>query len=90
MLNLVHSKLCPCTKENIPLKNGTYREYWSIYRGQGFPAVVGFGSSLTPSPGLPSVTSTGDREEAREREDILMTGEGERGWGRRQIKSYDG
>ncbi len=36
-----------------------YREYWMIYRGLGFVAVVWFGSSPPSSPPLPSVSSTG-------------------------------
>ncbi len=43
----------------------TAREYWMIYRGPGFLAIVWFGSPPTPSP---SVSSTGDAPEDWERE----------------------
>ncbi len=45
------------------------REYWMIYRGPGFLAVLWFGSSPTPSlPPIPSVSLTGETLEDRERE----------------------
>jgi hypothetical protein len=50
-----------------------------IYRGPGFLAVVGFGSSTPPSPLLLSVISTGDTNIVRLRKrDNLLTG-GEQG-----------
>jgi hypothetical protein len=48
------------------------REYWMIYRGPGFLAVLWFGSSKSPPP-LPSVRSTGDTQE-----DLLTGEEGRR------------
>ncbi len=61
------------------------REYWMIYRGPGFLAVVWFGSSSTPSHQshpLPSVSSTGNTQEDWEREATCWWGGGERGRGR--------
>ena len=57
------------------------RDYWIIYRGPGFLAVLWFGSYPTPSnpPPLPSVSSTGDTQELRKR--YLRTGEGRKGMG---------
>ncbi len=53
------------------------RDYWIIYRGPGFLAVLWFGSSPTPSnPPLPSVCWTGDTQGLRNR-DNLLTEEGE-------------
>ncbi len=72
----------------VPLLWG--REYWMIYRGQGFLAVVWLGGLLLhsfPLP-LPSVSSTGegDTYEDWERERQLADGRGEgSGWGRSQI-----
>ncbi len=45
---------------------GTRREYWIIYRGPCFLAVLWFVSSPTPSP-LPSISSTDDTQEDWER-----------------------
>ncbi len=53
---------------------GAGREYWMIYRGPEFLVVLQFGSSPTSSA-LPAVSSTGDTQEDRER-DNLLTGEG--------------
>ncbi len=55
------------------------REYWMIYRGQGFPAVlVWFGSYPTPHfPPLPSVRSTGDTQKDWERETTYSQERGE-------------
>ncbi len=65
------------------------REYWLTYRGPGFLAVIWFGSSPTPSPPLPSVSSTGDTQEDWEKIDNLLPGEGGgEGCGRR-AESYD-
>ncbi len=60
------------------------REYWMIYRGPGFLAGVWFRSSPTPSPPLPSVSSTGDPEEDWEREKTCWRERSEE-WGRSQI-----
>ncbi len=44
-------------------KRGCFREYWMIYSGPAILDVVWFGSSPTPTPPLPSVSSTGDKQE---------------------------
>ncbi len=62
-------------------ERGWSREYWMIYRGPGFLAIVWFGSSSTPH--LQSVSSTGDTQEYWERETTCLRekggGEGGRG-----------
>ncbi len=65
----------------------TGREYWIIYSGPGFFAVVWFASSPTPSSPPPSPVRKLDwRNTGRLRKrDNLLTGEGKKGWGRRQI-----
>jgi hypothetical protein len=57
------------------------REYWMIYRGPGFLAIVWFGSFPPPSPppSLQSVSTAGDTQEAWERESIA---DGRGGWRR--------
>jgi hypothetical protein len=44
-----------------------------IYRGQGFLAVVLFGSSPIPSPPSPVSSSTGDTQEDQERETTCLS-----------------
>jgi hypothetical protein len=62
------------------------REYWVIYRGPGFLAVVWFGSLPTPFP-LLSVYKLVRRRTGRLRKrDKLLTGEGRKGGG---PESYD-
>jgi hypothetical protein len=70
------------------VSTGATREYWIIYRGPGFFAVVRIGSTPTPSPPpLPSASClsfsvflfVAGRAYKRER------GGGYRGWGRSQI-----
>ncbi len=41
-----------------------HREYWIIYRGPGFIAIVWFGSSPNPFPPLPSQSFTADTQKA--------------------------
>ncbi len=58
------------------------REYWMVYRGPGFLAVVWFGLSHAPPtppphPSLPSVCSNGDTQEDWDRQ--LVDGRGGRG-----------
>ncbi len=60
------------------------REYWIIYRGTGFLAVVWFGSLPTPSPPLLSVTSTGAHRKT-EKKRQLADRRGWRGWERSHI-----
>ncbi len=65
---------------------GWNREYWMVYGGLNFLAVVWYGSWSTPPP--QSKSSTGDTQEDREGE--LYEGEGWRGWARSQfIRSRD-
>ncbi len=63
------------------------REYWMIYRGPGFLAVVWFGSSPTPLPHPPSSLSKLNRQHTGRlrKKDKLLTGEGGRGWARSWI-----
>jgi hypothetical protein len=59
----VHRKkgtLCRPWSNSVFTLNQPPREYWMIYRGPGFLAVVRIGSSPTPSPFLPSESSTDD------------------------------
>ncbi len=66
------------------------KEYWMICRGPGFLAVGWFGSSLIPSPALPSVCSTRESATQRKTEKERQVAEGrwgeEDGWG---AESYD-
>ncbi len=67
-----------------PFATGLYREYWTIYGGPGFLAVVWFASSPTPPP--PPLSKLDKRHTARLRKrDNLLTGEG--GWSRRPPES---
>ncbi len=68
-------------QDNVTMYSGELREYWIIYTGPCFLAVVWSGSSPTPSrqyvrPATHRKTET---------ENHLLTGEGGRGWRRRQI-----
>jgi hypothetical protein len=53
------------------------REYWMVYRGPVFLAVVWFGSSHT-SPHAAPLSRPGDKQKTRKR-DYSLTGKGERG-----------
>jgi len=65
------------------------RENWMIYKGPGFLAVVGFGSSPTPLPALFPVSKLDRRHTGRHwKRDNLRTGEGGRGWRRSQIRRW--
>ncbi len=55
----------------------TIREYWMLYRGPGFLAVVWFWLLNPLPPSLPSVSSTADTEEDWERETICWLERGE-------------
>ncbi len=65
------------------------REYWIIFRGPGFPAVVWFGSKPPPPPTLPPTSFTTFRQQIFSlslpvcRQLSLLTGEGS-GRGRSQ------
>ncbi len=52
------------------------REYWIVYRGPGFLALIWFGSSPAPSHPLPSVSSCCDTQEDGERETTFWQGGG--------------
>ncbi len=58
------------------------REYWMIYLGPGFLAVVWFGFSLTPSPLFRQLVSSPFSQSSWT---SLLTGGRGRGWGRSQI-----
>ncbi len=65
--------------------NNLVQRVWMIYRGPGFLPVVWFCSSLTLSPPLPSVRSSGDTQEELRKRDNLLMGEEGRGWARSRI-----
>jgi hypothetical protein len=70
------------------LGNAILREYWMIYRGPGFLAVVWFGSSSFPATPFPSHVSKldGDTQEDWERETTFWRERGrEGGWVRIRI-----
>ncbi len=56
-----------------------------IQKGQGFLAIVWFGSSPTCSPPLPSVSSTGDTQQDHEKKTSCWRERGGRGWARSGI-----
>jgi hypothetical protein len=74
-------KTDPCEKKQQLFLLLHFTEYWMIYRGPGFLAVVWLGSLPNPPPPLPSVSATGDTRSLRKRE-YLPTGEGGGGVGR--------
>ncbi len=59
------------------------REYWMIFRGPGFLAVVCFGSSPTPSQLSQEARTATRRKSEKERQ--LADGRRGGGWGRNQI-----
>ncbi len=64
-----------CLVSAIELPYMYSREYWMIYRGPGFLAVVFFCSMpMHPSPPLPSVNLTGDTQEDWERKTTCWAG----------------
>ncbi len=67
---------------SLPQSRDSTREYWMIYRGPGFLAVVWFGSCPIPFPSLPSVSSTKKTEKKKRQLADERVG---RGWGRSQI-----
>jgi hypothetical protein len=65
-----------CVRNASSKSSGNSRQYWMVYWGPGFPSVVWFGSSPTPSP----VSKLNCRHTGRlTKRDNFMTGEG--GWG---------
>ncbi len=63
------------------------REYWMIYRGPGLLAVEWFGSSFTPLPPLPSVSSTVAHTKAKKERQLARRERGGGGGG--GANSYD-
>ncbi len=68
--------------QSLYLLRDSNREYWIIYRGQGFLAVIWFGSFAAPPPPI-TVSKLDRRHTGRLRKrDNLLTGEGVGGgWG---------
>jgi hypothetical protein len=60
-------------------------EYWLIYRGLGFLAVVWCGSSPTPYPPLPFVSSPATQRKTEKERQAADGRGGERGWERKRI-----
>ncbi len=90
--NVKYKHICRCIIASLSQLTGEggrtpirrHREYWMIYKGPGFLAVVLFGSSSTPFPRFPvSKLSLCHFLPLRCRS-ILLTGGG---WGRSQIIS---
>jgi hypothetical protein len=76
----------------IPVPWRVASEYWMIFRGPGFLAIVWFDSSPAPSPSLflqqvRTGVATHRKTEEERQVAKLLTGGGTGGWG---AKSYDG